>query len=203
MNDKLSIPPWQRRGWLTIALVIAVALLLSLGGENTELLLQFDRVAIHSGQVWRLVTGHIVHGSAQHTLVNVLGVALMAALFNHAYNFKGWMVIIVCGVIFIDMGFWFLMPNLQWYVGLSGVLHAVLAAGAVAWWRTEPKPLAALLTSIMIGKLVWEQTQGALPLSGNLIVVVNAHLYGEVGGFVGAILCSKKMLYSGTDITQL
>jgi rhomboid family GlyGly-CTERM serine protease len=178
----------QRRGVLTVAAVILVALLLSLGGQRIQLALQYDRIAIASGQLWRLITGHLVHGTPQHTLVNVLGVAMMVALFHRTYSFRSWLIIVCSGMLCIDLGFWMLMPQLQWYVGLSGVLHAVLAAGTVAWWKTEPKLLAALLTLIMIGKLIWEQTQGALPLSGELPVVVNAHLYGEVGGLLGVAL---------------
>jgi rhomboid family GlyGly-CTERM serine protease len=165
-----------------------VALLLSLAGDRIQLALQYDRNAIGSGELWRLVTGHIVHGSQQHTLVNLLGVILMVALFHRTYSYWSWLIIVISGMVCIDLGFWFLMPRLQWYVGLSGVLHAVLAAGAVAWWKTEPKPLAALLTLIMVGKLIWEQTQGALPLSGELPVVVNAHLYGEIGGLFSGLL---------------
>ncbi len=192
LNDNSSITWRQRPGLLTIAAVILVALLLSLGGQATQLTLRYDRGAIQSGEWWRLLTGHWVHGSMQHVIVNVLGVILMVALFNRTYSFKSWLVIVITGVACIDAGFWFLMPHLQWYVGLSGVLHAVLAAGTVAWWKTEPRPLAALLTLIMISKLVWEQTQGALPLSGELPVVVNAHLYGEIGGLLGVALCWRE-----------
>ena len=193
LNDNLSITWRQRRGLLTIGAVIVVALLLSLGGKPVELALRYDRSAIQSGEWWRLITGHWVHGSAQHVMVNVLGVLLMVALFNRTYTFRSWAFIVVAGITSIDLGFWFLMPQLKWYVGLSGVLHAVLAAGTVAWWRTESKSLAAVLTLIMIGKLLWEQTQGALPLSGELPVVVNAHLYGEIGGLLGTVLCWREV----------
>ena len=194
MNDN-SYTSWlQRRGWLTIALVIIVALLLTLGGKPVQLALRYDRIAIQAGEFWRLATGHLVHGGLQHVFVNVLGVALMAALFNRTYSFASWAVIVVMGIVCIDLGMWLLMPQLQWYVGLSGVLHAVLAAGTVAWWKTEPKPLAALLTLILVGKLFWEQTQGALPLSGDLPVVVNAHLYGEIGGLLGAAICWRDIV---------
>ncbi len=189
MNDN-SYTSWlQHRGWLAIAGVIIIALLLALGGKPVQLALRYDRSGIQTGEYWRLITGHLVHGGFQHVVVNVLGVILMAALFKRTYNFVSWLVIVVMGVVCIDIGMWVLMPQLQWYVGLSGVLHAVLAAGTVAWWRTEPRALAILLTLIMIGKLIWEQTQGALPLSGDLPVVVNAHLYGEIGGLLGAAIC--------------
>jgi hypothetical protein len=87
----------------------------------------------------------------------------------------------------IDAGFVLFEPQLQWYVGLSGVLHGALAAGVVAWWRHETRPLALALTLVLVGKLAWEQWHGALPLSGDMPVIVDAHLYGAVGGFLGAL----------------
>lgn len=178
----------QHRGTVLIIGVTLLCIGLSLGGDKVRQWMQYDRTALASGEVWRLLTAHLVHGSTQHTLVNLLGLLMMWALFNRTFRLSGWIVILACGTAAIDLGFWFLMPELQWYVGLSGVLHAVLAAGAIAWWKTEPKLLALLLSSIMIGKLIWEQWQGALPLSGELPVIVNAHLYGEVGGVLGAML---------------
>jgi rhomboid family GlyGly-CTERM serine protease len=201
LNDISSTRWRQYRGLLSIAAIIVAALLLSLGGERMQLALQYDRSAIGAGEIWRLMTGHLVHGSLQHMVVNVLGLALMVALFRNTYGFRSWLVIVICGVASIDLGFWFLMPQLQWYVGLSGVLHAVLAAGTVAWWKTEPKLLAALLTMIMVGKLIWEQTQGALPLSGELPVVVNAHMYGEAGGLIGAVLAWSEVRSMRLHIT--
>jgi hypothetical protein len=82
-----------------------------------------------------------------------------------------------------------LEPQLEWYVGLSGVLHGALAAGAIGWWRHESRALALALTVVLVGKLAWEQWHGALPLSGDMPVVVDAHLYGAVGGaLVGGLL---------------
>jgi rhomboid family GlyGly-CTERM serine protease len=189
LNDNSSTP-WRRyRGLLPVAVVIVTALLLSLAGDMAQVALQFDRSLIQHGQLWRLLTGHIVHGNLHHAVLNVLGTALMAALFSRTYQFRSWLVIVFASAIAIDVGLWIWMPRLEWYVGLSGVLHGVLAAGAVAWWKTEDRMLAMLLTLIMIGKLTWEQTQGALPLSGELPVVVNAHLYGAIGGLIGAGIC--------------
>jgi hypothetical protein len=77
---------------------------------------------------------------------------------------------------------------LEWYVGFSGVLHGALAAGAVAWHRRESALLAWALTAVLAGKLIWEQAVGALPLSGDLPVVVDAHLYGAAGGLLAALV---------------
>src|SRR4030095_320208 len=64
-----------------------------------------------------------------------------------------------------------------------------MAAGAIGWWQHESRPLSLALTLVLIGKLTWEQLHGALPLSGDMPVVVDAHLYGALGGaLAGAAL---------------
>ena len=174
--------------WL-VGLLAAVLVLLWLAGEAGRELLRYERAAILQGQFWRLVTGHLVHGSGQHLLLNAVGLGLIAALFPRDYSLRGWLLILGSSVAVIDLGFVLLEPQLEWYVGLSGVLHGALAAGAISWWRHESKPLAAALTAVLVGKLAWEQLQGALPLSGDMPVVVDAHLYGAIGGaLAGALL---------------
>jgi rhomboid family GlyGly-CTERM serine protease len=137
---------------------------------------------ILEGEWWRLLTGHLVHFDRHHLLLNLAGLALIGALFPTEYSPGAWILIVLTSVAAIDAGFLFLRPSLAWYVGASGVLHGALAAGAIKWWREQPRWLAAALTAILVGKLVWEQTHGALPLSGNMPVVVDAHLFGAIGG---------------------
>jgi rhomboid family GlyGly-CTERM serine protease len=147
---------------------------------------RYERAAVLNGEYWRLVTGHFVHGSLQHLALNLAGLAVIAALFAKDYSIKSWLLIVALSIVVIDAGFVFYEPQLTWYVGFSGVLHGALAAGAVAWWRREPPALALALSGILIGKLAWEQWHGALPLSGDLPVVVDAHLYGAIGGLIAA-----------------
>jgi rhomboid family GlyGly-CTERM serine protease len=161
--------------------------LLSLSGESTTLALRYQRDSVLDGQYWRLLTAHLVHGSIRHVLLNLAGLGLIAALFARDFRPVHWIVIWLLSTLAIDIGFVWFEPQLEWYVGLSGVLHGMLAAGAVTWWRTEPKPLALALSLVLVGKLAWEQTRGALPLSGDLPVVVNAHLYGAIGGLIAAM----------------
>lgn len=179
---------WMSGGWL-LGLLIAALVLLSLPGEPGRLLLRYEREAILQGEYWRLLTGHLVHGNALHLLLNVAGLGLIAALFPSHYSPRQWLLIGLLSLVAIDVAFVFWQPQLSWYVGLSGVLHGALAAGGIAWWRRESKPLALALSVIFVGKLAWEQWYGALPLSGGMAVVVDAHLYGALGGaLAGAIL---------------
>lgn len=178
----------HRLAWL-IGLLAAVLVLLSLTGESGREWLRYERAAVFQGQYWRLLTGHLVHGSVQHLLLNGVGLGLIAALFPREYSPRSWLLILGSSVVTIDLGFVLLEPQLQWYVGFSGVLHGALAAGALGWWRHESRRLALALTAVLVGKLAWEQWHGALPFSGDMPVVVDAHLYGAIGGaLAGAFL---------------
>jgi rhomboid family GlyGly-CTERM serine protease len=171
--------------WL-VGLIVAALVLLSLGGESWREALRYQRTEVLHGEYWRLITGHLVHGTAQHMVLNVLGLGVMAALFPREFSLGRWLFIAALSMATIDLGFVLWEPQLEWYVGLSGVLHGVLAAGAIAWWRHESRGFALALTAILIGKLAWEQWRGALPLSGDMPVIVDAHLYGAIGGALAA-----------------
>ena len=152
------------------------------------MLLRYERAAVLDGhEYWRLLSAHWVHGSVAHAALNLAGVAVIALLFPRQFSFGQWLAIAAVSTAAIDAGFIWNEPHLEWYVGLSGVLHGALAGGAVAWWRTESKWMALALTVILVGKLAWEQVAGALPLSGDMPVIVDAHLYGAMGGALGGM----------------
>jgi len=173
--------------WL-VGLLSSAVVLLGLGGEHARQLFRYERLAVvEHDQLWRLLTGHLVHGNWRHLALNLAGLTVLCALFPRHYSMPRWGFIGVLSVLAIDVGFVWREPQLAWYVGLSGVLHGVLAAGAVAWWRYESRLLALALTAILVGKLAWEQSQGSLPFSGDMPVIVDAHLYGALGGLIAAV----------------
>lgn len=173
--------------WL-LGLLCGTSVLFAWGGEAVRLALRYERTAVMDGEYWRLLTGHLVHGTPAHLVLNMAGLGLIAALFPRDYSLRQWLLVALASGAAIAVGFVLFEPQLQWYVGLSGVLHGALAAGAVAWWRHESRFMALALSVILVGKLTWEQLQGALPLSGDMPVIVNAHLYGAVGGLGAGLL---------------
>ena len=156
----------------------------SLLGEAGRQLLRYDRAGLAAGQWWRLVTGHWVHLDARHALLNCLGLALMWALFARDYSRRQWVVIVLASMATIDAGLWLGDSTVLWYVGSSGVLHAVMAAGTLAHLR-QRQPDGYLLAAFLAGKLLWEHLVGPLPFSGTADVVVDAHLFGVLGGLGG------------------
>lgn len=163
-----------------------------LGGDALRLALRYERTALADGEWWRLASAHVVHLDLEHAVLNALGLALLWALFAAEFTGRRWLAIVAASIAGVDAGLWFLEPALGWYVGASGALHGVLAAGALARLRRHRMEGAALAV-LLIGKLAWEQTQGALPLTISGPVVVDAHLYGALGGFAAAlVLCFRR-----------
>ncbi len=74
-------------------------------------------------------------------------------------------------------------------MGLSGVLHGMLAAGAIGLWQ-ERRPEAAALAILLAAKLTYEALVGPVPGSeatAGGAVVTEAHLYGAIGGLLAAL----------------
>ena len=172
---------------LALAGCAAALLAPMLAGEAGREWLRYDRLALAHGEWWRLATAHLVHLSWRHALLNVLGLALLWALFARDYAPRQWLLIVCSAALAIDAGLWLLDSTLQWYVGSSGVLHGVLAAGALAHLRRRA-PDGWLLAGLLAGKLAYEHWAGALPLAGDVTVVLPAHLYGAAGGALAALV---------------
>jgi hypothetical protein len=69
---------------------------------------------------------------------------------------------------------------------LSGVLHGVVAAGALALMLRR-QTLGTVLALGLGAKLIFEQVVGPVPFTAESVggpVVVAAHLYGTVGGLL-------------------
>ncbi len=166
------------------AIVSLISLLAQAGGEKAILLLRYQRDALQSGEVWRLVTGHLVHVNWTHLGMNLAGLWLIWQIFYPVLRQKQWGAVFVASLVAIDVGLYFFHPHLDWYVGLSGILHGLFAAGAVMMIRQRGLR-GSLFLLLLVIKLGWEIWQGAMPGSAESIgtaVITDAHLYGAIGG---------------------
>jgi rhomboid family GlyGly-CTERM serine protease len=167
------------------ALLLALALLLApeLDGDAARQALSYQRQELQRGEWWRLLSAHFVHLDLEHALLNGLGLVLMWALFARDYPPLRWLAIYVGSAFTVSAGLWLFDPQLDWYVGASGALHGVMAAGTHAHLRRRDLD-GWVLALFVVGKLAYEQLAGALPFAGSPDTIVNAHLYGAVGGVV-------------------
>jgi|SRR5579871_2692421 len=167
--------------------LVSLVLGLVLSGDAGRLALRYDRLGLAEHQWWRLVSAHLVHSGWQHALLNAAALVLLWCLFARAFSPRRWLWIMVLSVTMIDAGLWFLRPAVQWYLGASGVLHAVLAAGACAMYR-RGQEMGAVLLLLLVVKLLYEQQTGQSLLLHGLPLVADAHLFGALGGLIGAFL---------------
>lgn len=145
---------------------------------------RFNRELVEQGQVWLLFSGHIVHLNWSHWLLNMAGLAIVAFFFSSHASFKQWLAVILVSACVINIGLWWLLPEIRTYVGLSGVLHGLFLYGALREIRFYPTS-GYVLTTVLVAKLVWEFFNGALPGSEDMTggrVLTEAHLLGAIGG---------------------
>lgn len=176
-------PRFMARWSVPLVLIIS-SLLLMLAGNELGGELRYERSAILSGEFWRLFSAHLIHLGWSHLALNVGGLILVWLLCGNSLTAGLWWLVTLVSALGVSLGMLLFDPSLQWYVGLSGVLHGLLVTGSsIAWLKGERESL--LLLVAVTAKLLWEQLAGPLPGSeagAGGHVVVDAHLYGAVTG---------------------
>lgn len=172
-----------RQHW-PVLVVILPCLLLACGGDALRLPLRYDRVAIQHGEIWRLVTGNFVHLGPGHLLEDMAGALLLWLLFADAL--PGWRtpMTVLVGSLAVGLGLFLGDPGVGWYVGISGALDTLWAAGSLGLIRRRDR-FGWILAGFLILKLAYEQLFGPLPFSTGTSggsVIVDAHLYGALTG---------------------
>ena len=146
---------------------------------------RFDRQLIEQWQVWRVLTGHIVHLNWAHLMLNMAGLFMVMVFFAHYQSNAYWSGALVFMALFCSAGL-LLDMQLDRYVGFSGVLHGLFIIGG-RWEFKRYKISGGVLLTLIVFKLLWEQLYGALPGSESMSggkVAVNAHLYGAIAGAI-------------------
>jgi len=178
---------WQHSLPLLLALL---SLIIAIIGNDASVALRFERTLILQGEVWRLITGHLVHLGWSHLLLNLAGLALIWGLFQRQLGTLEWWWVWLASTLAVSAGLFFFDLNLGWYVGLSGVLHGLFIAGLLMALRQDPWWGDGALLAVVVAKLAWEQLYGSLPGTSSLAggnVIVDAHLYGAIGGAVAVL----------------
>ncbi|HID82959.1 MAG TPA: rhombosortase [Chromatiales bacterium] len=174
---------------LLLLLVLSTVLLQALP-EAAQLQVRYDRAAILLGEGWRLFSGHLLHLGWVHLALNLAGLGLIVALFWQYWSTLKFVFVFLFSLAAVDVGLWWFSPEVGWYVGLSGILHGLLIAGAVFSFQRE-RAFSIAVMVIVIGKLAWEQITRTSAGTEKLIgghVLFDAHLYGFTGGLIAAIL---------------
>ncbi len=171
----------------TLGLSVVVLLVLAVQLTSLGDALEYRRATAFS-EPWRLFTGHFVHITLVHSLLNAVALLLLGRLFADRLRQAELWALLAAAPILISLMFWVLMPELHWYRGMSGVLHSIFFAGCVAWiaettGRARWLPIAALIGGTL--KVLVEQPwDSSFPTHEwlRVAVVPQAHLIGAIVG---------------------
>jgi rhomboid family GlyGly-CTERM serine protease len=164
-------------------------------------LLIYDRAAIAHGELWRLVTGNLVHLSTTHLAYNLAAFLITGAIIEiRGYRF--FPMLCLAAAILIGIALYCSKPAMYYYAGLSGVvtaaitylcLHGLTEKGTWRWLCATMLAgvVAKLWIELMIGKsfllAVSTDEFAPAPLSHligaitAMLLFVSTHLSAHIG----------------------
>lgn len=170
-------------------LIFAISLLFITQWPTVQNWLAWDRSAIFNhGEVWRLLTGNLTHTNWPHMIMNSLALAIITFIFRWHFSARQFTFLLL--TLSIAVGLAIIITDIQWYAGLSGVLHGLFGWGAIKDIEGKHKGGWLLLFGLA-GKIGWEQIFGGSVSSAALIgarVATEAHLAGGIAGIAIALL---------------
>lgn len=166
--------------WLFPTALLLIIATIPLMGDHISSLLSFQRTSIIDSEYWRLITANFIHLNDNHLYLNGAGLLLIWLLVGDKFKAIEWLFLTALLALTVSIGLFIFNPDLQHYVGLSGVLHGLLVAGALKYYDSYEE---MVLLALVVVKLLYEQAYGPLSGSEELIngsVIVDAHLYGAI-----------------------
>jgi rhomboid family GlyGly-CTERM serine protease len=181
----------SRAVWLPPLAVMALILLLALGGEPVRMALRFDRGAIDAGEWWRMLSGNFVHLGGWHLFLNAMGILVLVLLCPEVLAWGVWLRRLALIGLGMSAGLYWGVPDNIWYVGLSGVLHGLFVLGLGRQIVCGRDLIAAGCLAFLVGKVAWELVAGA-PVSDEAAiggrVLVESHLYGSLSALLYGLI---------------
>ena len=177
----------SRAVWLPPLVLMALLLLLALGGDAARAALRYDAQAIAAGQWWRLLTGNLVHLGWWHLFLNELGLLVLVLLCPERLAWSVWLRRVVLIGLGMSACLYFFVPSTAWYVGMSGVIHGLFLLGLGRQIVERRDLIAAGCLAYLVGKIAWEMVAG-VPVSDETAiggkVLVESHLYGSLSALI-------------------
>ncbi len=146
---------------------------------------------ISQGEIWRLLTAHLVHLDSEHLILNLAALLVLGSLLEYLQS--DWLApALIIGVLVVTTGLWFNMPSLLYYCGFSGVLNTLLVVVLWSVWCRSQDPLVLILGVVNILKIFVELVIGKALFSSILWPPVpEAHFLGVLGGLIMIIYTSR------------
>lgn len=152
--------------------------------------LAYDRAAVFSGQLWRLLTGHLCHASASHLFWNLITFAALGWWLERAAP-RSLHALLPAAALGVGLTL-LALPGVTVYVGLSAVnaaLAAFLLADTARTARGAGRAAALGLLALLALKVAVEWRTGQFTLATHMAgwtPLPAAHLAGIAIGLLWA-----------------
>lgn len=196
MNKTFSLP------LITPNLAVAIVISLLMCGATFFQVALFEQLALYGdkinrGEMWRLLSGNLVHFGWAHTLMNCAALLLCTLAFFTETSLTKFLALLLWCSLAVGGGIYVFNPEYTPYAGLSGVIHGLIIAGLLQT-HTYPLWIRGVALTLIAAKLVQENTPGyeATDLQQLIpaAVAVESHVYGAIAGavfFVGNWLLTR------------
>ncbi len=186
---------------ITITLSLSIVFLYFVLGPVPEAL-YFNAEQIIQGELWRYITGHLVHSDTQHLILNLAAFIILSALIEQHSRLLLFTALFT-GIVFINF-YLFSSNEITNYAGLSGVLNTLLVIALYQQWQlhTKPLPLTGYLSVtiylVSAAKIMYElYTRNSLFSHTLWPSLPQTHLTGFIAGTILAL-----MIHSASSTRQ-
>jgi rhomboid family GlyGly-CTERM serine protease len=165
--------------------IFAGALFIAAAPALGELFI-YDRERILAGELWRLFTGHFVHLSREHLLLDLTAFAIIGAIIERKQLPRfGLMCLIAPGAI--SAGSLLIEPHMHRYAGLSALSMAAFVFFALHQKQRAKIILLALAAAKIIFELTPNVSMFVTAASPEVRIAATSHLLGALVGALFAL----------------
>ena len=180
----------------TIALSILCTGLMFLP-QPLQAKLYFTADALVTGDLWRLISGHLVHADFSHWAWNALALLLLGG-FLEVRSRKLLAYSLLSGIVAVDLLLLSPLAGIDQYCGMSGVLNTLLGVVLFCYWRETRSWLVVFSALLCFGKVLIEMTFDTSLLTNiSWPPLPASHLAGVVGACVLLMMIGGKARFPG------
>ena len=153
--------------------------------------LAYHRTTFYPALYYQWITPSLVHAGWMHWLFNVLNLLALVILFASIWSVTRLLGLFALSSALILLCLYHCSPTVTTYVGMSGVLYALVTYSALLSLRTQPLIATAVLLYVLLKLFAHDwinRLMGVDVALGDMRVITDVHWYGAGIGVVVALI---------------
>ena len=179
-----------------VTTILIIGAFLTYFSQGLSGILVYDRSLILSGEIWRLLSGHLVHFSKGHLLSDLLTFAV-AGLIIESRRYSGFGLLCVISAVGVGVVSLLFLPDMYRYGGLSAInISAITYLCLFSLNKNEPKRWVYLVILLLtVFKIIHEIATGQMLFTSadntSIVPVPLAHLTGIIVAILFFVLKTR------------